>query len=314
MTIQVCNKNEFYKTSPPVCWEYVPCNLCQKDDTESYHRETLPYFDKMLTFQIVRCRHCGLVYTNPRLSDHNATYLLAGCDDPEVIERHARVKEPIYVEGLNEIRTHRRSGDNQSGTCKSRLLDIGCGHGHFLALARREGFEVVGIEAANVPADYAVENFDVSVMKQNILEIDLPDESFDVITAWDVIEHVSDPKAVLQRCAAWLKPDGLLALRFPSARWQKIKAVLLHQMLSSKRAVFGPTMHLYFFNQDTITQMCREAGLHPIRVKTTPAEINCENLFLNGIKVISDTIVRSVELASGRLLGNLEAYCRKGSR
>ena len=84
-----------FEVIPEVRWERVACNICDSDDTDVYHHERLPYFDKILDFQIVRCRNCGLVYTNPRLADHNATYLYAGSDDPDEIERHDLAKAAV---------------------------------------------------------------------------------------------------------------------------------------------------------------------------------------------------------------------------
>ena len=86
-----------------VRWERVNCNLCGRDDSQTYHRERLPYFETLLDFTIVRCRHCGLVYTNPRLIDHNAAYLYASSEDETVIESHAQAKRPILDRALQEI-------------------------------------------------------------------------------------------------------------------------------------------------------------------------------------------------------------------
>jgi 2-polyprenyl-3-methyl-5-hydroxy-6-metoxy-1,4-benzoquinol methylase len=307
MTTSVCEKTEFL-TAGEIAWENVPCNLCGRDETMIYHRERLPYFGRELDFQIVKCRHCGLVYTNPRLTEHNATYLRASDDNPAVIESHGQAKKCVFDGALNEIAKLRNSGE--SVTC-GKLLDIGCGSGHFLHAARGRSFEVTGIEPARVPADYAINKFSVPVINTDVLNVDLPENSFDVITAWDVIEHVSDPNAVLRQCVSWLKPGGIMALRFPSATWQKIKGVLFHQLLASSHAAFGPTMHLYFFNEDTFSRMAQQVGLEVLQVKTTPTETNAQGPLLNALKVISGIVVRSCEVISGKNIGNLEVYCRK---
>ncbi len=308
MTTTICKKADF-STAGRIAWENVPCNLCGCDDAMLYHRERLPYFDKELDFQIVKCRHCGLVYTNPRLTEHNATYLRASDDNPEAIESHGQAKKCVFDGALDEIVKLQNFSEAAGG---KKLLDIGCGSGHFLHAARGRGFEVTGIEPAKVPADYAMHTFSVPVINTDVLDADLPENSFDVITAWDVIEHVSDPKAVLRRCVSWLEPGGIMALRFPSATWQKIKGVLFHQLLASKHAAFGPTMHLYFFNEDTFSQMAQQAGLEVLQVKTTPTETNARGPLLNTLKVISGIVVRSCEVISGKNIGNLEVYCKRG--
>ena len=310
MTI-TCESNQAFRTSPPIRWEWVPCNLCGRDDPEQFHQERLNYFNTVLDFQIVRCRHCGLVYTNPRLSDHNATYLWGSCDDPDTIEQHGRVKGPVFDKALNRIELLVHRTDNALGNMPPRLLDIGCGSGHFLAAARHRGFEVCGIEPARIPADYAEGTFHLPVIRHTILDTELPEEQFDVITAWDVIEHVSDPRAVMSRCVRWLKPNGIMALRFPSAHWQKFKGLILHRLLASERAVFAPTMHLYFFTAHTFARMCRPLGLKVERIQTTPAEKNTNHFLLDRIKVMTGALLRSLDSLCQSPLGNLEVFCRR---
>lgn len=293
------------ETCGHVRWERVNCNLCGQDDTEVYHRERLGYFDQLLDFTIVRCRHCGLVYTNPRLVDHNATYLYASSEDVDEIEAHAQAKRHIFDQALNEIlHWQKRLGATRFGT----LLDMGCGHGHFLNSARKQGFSVLGIEPAEVPARYAEEVFQLRVMQDEVARIDLEPESFDVITMWDVIEHMSDPQRVLRHCSRWLKPGGILALRFPSSTWQKIKGI---SFASRNRATFGATIHLYFFNDHTFTEMARRVGLDVLRIRTTGAEANTNNAILNSVKKASYAAIRAIETVSGKSLGNLEVYCQK---
>lgn len=289
----------------PIRWERVRCNLCGRDDTELYHRETLPYFEQRLEFTIVRCRHCGLVYTNPRLVDHNATYLYAGNEDVGQIESHAKAKHPILKRALNEISYWR----NRLGTFgPATLLDVGCGYGHFLHNARKQGFSVRGIEPAEAPAQYAQTVFQLPVIRGDVNRIELEPESIDVMTLWDVIEHVADPQDVLRRCSRWLKPGGIMALRFPSSTWQKIKGVVL---ASTHRPTFGATIHLYFFNSNTFTEMAHHAGLDVLRIRTTGNEANTNNMLLDSVKKVSYVAMRAVETVSGKRLGNLEAYCRK---
>jgi len=164
-----------------------------------------------------------------------------------------------------------------------------------------------------VPAQYARCHLGSVVAQADIFEVDLPEQSFDVITAWDVIEHVNDPRGMLSRCAQWLRPGGLMALRFPSAQWQKLKGVVYHQLLGSERAAFGATMHLTFFNTETFRRMAQEQGLTLLKSRTTPAEPNTNSIVLDAFKRASDLLVRAVEKLSTKQLGNLEVYCRRDS-
>ena len=310
MTTITCEKREF-QVEAAIEWEWVPCNLCEHDETEAYYQERLPYFGEMLGFHIVRCRHCGLVYTNPRLTDHNAVYLCSDSDDTIQIEKHARAKADVFATALNEIESKLSCDTLGQARSGYRLLDIGSGSGHFLAAARERGFDVCGIEAAKASADFAVRNFGVPVLNKDLYQVELPVENYDVITAWDVIEHLPDPHEFLRRCVNWLKPGGIIALRFPSATWQKTKAVVLNQILSANHPIFGSTMHLYFFTEKTFKKLCEQVGLQIWRVKTTYAETNTNNPLLDSLKVLSNMVIRSLDAISGKHLGNLEVYCRK---
>lgn len=297
-------------TPPPLRWETVTCNLCGSSKYEIYHQERVPYFNTPLDFNIVRCKQCDLVYTNPRLSDYNATYLFSGSEDFDHIEDHAQSKLPVFQSALKQIITRQKHCGSQPG---GKLLDLGCGSGHFLRAAEQVGFSGCGIEPAEGFARYAAEKVGVNVIHDDIYKVDLPHNHYDVITAWDVIEHVSDPNAMLTRCTQWLKPGGILALRFPSSTWQKIKGVVFHQWLNSDRPSFGPTMHLYFFSEKTIRQMTQDVGLDVLDVFTTATETNTKNTLLDSIKLVSHFMIRGIELCSGKSLGNLEVYCRKAS-
>ncbi len=294
------------KSLPSIEWERVRCNLCGADDCETYHRERGAFFGRQLDFEIVRCRRCGLVYTNPRLAAVNATYTEGGEEDAFAIEAHARAKLSVFCAALAEIEKYRTAGGN------GRLLDIGCGSGHFLQEALKAEYEVLGIEPAHSSAVYGRKRFSLEIIEQEIADVELPAESFEIITAWDVIEHVADPCAVMEKCVNWLSPGGVMALRFPSSTWQKIKGTVFHNFLNSDRASFGPTMHLTFFNGETFTALARSCGLDVMQIRTTGAEANTNRPLLDAAKLAAERAVRVIELLSGKSLGNLEVYCRKG--
>jgi SAM-dependent methyltransferase len=95
-----------------------------------------------------------------------------------------------------------------------RLLDVGCGVGTFLDVARRRGLDVTGIDIAEQPARVARERgHDVRVGP--LAEQELEPGSFDVVTLWDVIEHVDDPLALLCEIRRVLRPGGVLLLETP---------------------------------------------------------------------------------------------------
>ncbi|MBN2211639.1 MAG: class I SAM-dependent methyltransferase [Sedimentisphaerales bacterium] len=308
MTRTILRQTSRTNSSTAMRWERPVCNLCGRDDAALFHRERLPYFGRWMTFSIVKCRYCGLIYTYPRPADHNATYL-ADEVTAAALEAHGRAKQGVFERVLQRIallRQHEYRSKEQS-----KLLDMGCGSGHFLNIARECGYEVTGIEPASGPARYARERFGLNVLQAPANACDLPENSFDVVTAWDVIEHVADPRGMMALAARWLKPNGVMALRFPAGNWHKFKARLLHDCLQWRRPVFSPTMHYTFFDEDTFLKMAHRTGLSVQSFHTTSAEANTDNMMLNVLKVAADMGLRRLEGLIGRRMGNLEAYCLK---
>lgn len=101
---------------------------------------------------------------------------------------------------------------------KGRLLDVGCATGVFLDMARKDGWEVVGIETSADLATYANENFGLEVHRVDVTREMPAIDQVDVITLFDVIEHIPEPDKMIASCAKLLKPGGYILLRTPDER------------------------------------------------------------------------------------------------
>jgi 2-polyprenyl-3-methyl-5-hydroxy-6-metoxy-1,4-benzoquinol methylase len=123
---------------------------------------------------------------------------------------------------------------------KGSLLDIGCGRGLFLDIMKKDGWRVTGVEFNEETASYAKRAYELNIISPQAM-MALPDESFDVITLYHVLEHSQDPITVLHTCVRLLKKNGLLVIAVPN--------------LSSLQAVLGRSRwfhldipyHLYHF-------------------------------------------------------------------
>jgi SAM-dependent methyltransferase len=145
---------------------------------------------------------------------------------------------------------------------KGRLLDFGCADGYFLELARAEGWEVGGVEASKKMADEVARRLDVPVATS----LDgLPYRPWDAITLWEVVEHLPEPIAELQRLREHLHPGGVLMLSTPNAgHWQAVRAPELWKS-------YRPPAHLVLFTADSLRYAMEKAGFACIRIwKTAP--------------------------------------------
>lgn len=166
-------------------------------------------------FSLVRCISCGLIYQHPQLpwdklqfyyQGDYASYTTVVQDDISPIRRFIRrlggIKQRRYVERFR-----------QSGS----MLDIGCGTGLFLAEMQLTGrWHLTGLEPTHQAADYVRNRLRIPVAEQVFEEADLPAASYDVITMWHVLEHVTSPTGTLSKVWRLLKPGGYFIFSIPN--------------------------------------------------------------------------------------------------
>jgi 2-polyprenyl-3-methyl-5-hydroxy-6-metoxy-1,4-benzoquinol methylase len=207
------------------------------------------------SYRVHRCSSCELLFVHPQPSKeeleklYSAAYFGRGGKYDAALPRY---DDPNWLndEGKVAIIKRWRSGGS--------LLDVGCAVGGFLAVAREHGFEVEGVELAPYAAEQARARLQVNVINSDIYSADLASESYDVITMWDVIEHLSDPNVALDRIFKALRPGGLLAFSTgdASSAWARL--------MGKRWPLLTPPQHLYFFSQRSISELL---GRHRLSVK-----------------------------------------------
>ncbi|RMH00807.1 MAG: class I SAM-dependent methyltransferase [Chloroflexi bacterium] len=235
----------------------VNCNLCGRDDWQVRFPATLSEDGLDVSAfrctnlgyghhaQIVQCRHCGLVYANPRWSPEEllAAYE-AVTDETYVAERPGR--ELTFRKHLQALERFTGAGNGRS------LLDVGAYIGVFVEVATAAGWNACGVEPSAWAAAEA-QRRGLNVVQGTLDSPVLDGRFFDVVTMWDVIEHVADPAAELQKAWQRLKPGGWLVVHTmdidsPVAR------------LMGSRWPWLMDMHLYYFSQTTMRRMLEKIG------------------------------------------------------
>lgn len=122
------------------------------------------------------------------------------------------MKLPQACDGVRLIRQYRKVPLN------ARLLDVGCSAGVFLKAAAEAGFRAIGVDISPVATQHARDSFHVDARTGALESTDFGGERFDVVTMWDVLEHLEDPWRTMQRVNDLIVTGGLLALRTPNAR------------------------------------------------------------------------------------------------
>ncbi|WP_097651357.1 class I SAM-dependent methyltransferase [Candidatus Chloroploca asiatica] len=142
---------------------------------------------------------------------------------PEIDANALTDQVTVYIE--NQLQSNPERFEKQAGVVKQRfrsirgkrILDIGCGGGLFLSKLKKDGAQVIGIELSDPRAQYARTKHNLEIVKRPIEDDFWKDQqsSFDVVTLWDVIEHVNYPEQTLRYSAMMLKTGGCLFIDTP---------------------------------------------------------------------------------------------------
>ena len=204
------------------------------------------------TFSIVRCKSCGFHFTNPvPAADKIGNYYKS--DD--YVSHSASAKgliNKIYL--LVRKYTLRQKVKLVKRVSKGAdLLDIGAGTGHFLAAARDGGLRAQGLEPDEDARQFAKQNLSLHLMDSADLH-NLPDNSYDVVTMWHVLEHVYNLRDDVAKILDVLRENGVLIVAVPNknscdARYYK-----------EFWAAYDLPIHLYHFTPADIRKLFDQFG------------------------------------------------------
>ncbi len=266
---------------------HVPCNLCGSELRVPFCPEN--------GRGLVKCQACGLVYVSPR-PDPTELYALYG-------ESYFRNSDSGTVGYTNYLRDEtnirktfqRRLKRIERFTPPGALLDIGCATGFFLATAQERGWRGQGLDVSHFAVNYAREQLGLDVQQGSLLELDYPANHYDLITMWDVIEHVPDPKAYVQRASALLKPGGLFALATPDLESFPAR-------LTGRRWVGYKLSeeHVYYFSLRTLIQLLDNAGMDVIDHYHVGKYVTF-SLFMNRLSMYTPLLARAGQWLESRL-------------
>lgn len=219
-------------------------------------------------YDIVRCAHCGLVFQSPRLSSSELdTHYQFNYEPYQVSNnfRNASFFRKILIEkGLNS-KVRMATQTKPTG----RLLDVGCSDGMFLYyLSKKKEWDGVGVEINSPIAKQAQMEFGLNIVIGTLEEANFADSLFDVVTMWDVLEHLSDPAGALKEIHRILKNEGNLAIRLPNIDSRDAK------FFGKYWSGYDSPRHLYIFGPKTIRELLETHGFKIISITTTTGAYN----------------------------------------
>lgn len=239
---------------PEVQYEFASCDYCGSirerpilEGPDLLHR--LPGI-----FRVVRCLECGWIRQNPRPIPSAIGYYYPRCYANFI---HAIEDEPRFWRRLDRrYGMLKRRWAVERLQPRGRLLDVGCATGIFLNEMKKTGWDVTGVEPDWEAADYARHRFNIPVYAGTLRQADLPNAYFDVITMWDVLEHMHTPWQDLMEANRLLKDGGLLVIRIPNLEGVEAR------LFGKSWIGWDLPRHLYLFPRQALITALKQIGFH----------------------------------------------------
>jgi 2-polyprenyl-3-methyl-5-hydroxy-6-metoxy-1,4-benzoquinol methylase len=228
------------------------CPVCRHKGARQWLRGPDRFHGRQEQYRLSRCQACSMVWLrNP----------------PEPSEMHLHYTDAYHklISAAGQNSPHRWRARKSAFTPYKRsgaLLDLGCSSGAFLASLKGEPWRLYGIEMSAETAKTAEARSGAHVFVGDVADAPFQPESFDVITCFDVLEHVYDPRQVMAKVGAWLKPGGIFY-------------VLVPNIDSAEARIFGSywhglelPRHLSHFSPASLKHLATLVGLCEVSVET----------------------------------------------
>ncbi len=223
--------------------EDIDCNLCGNRSYEVIGTHDR-YWNKL---SVVICTNCGLVFLNPMPTDEE----LALFYKRYYRKLYHNSYEPRPKSTLRAFRVARRRYAFLQPILdrKTRLLDIGSGGGETVYYFREKGIQADGLEPNDGFAGYSKREYNIPIYTSSWQDAEIKDETYDVITAHHVVEHLHSPFEAITRFREWLVPGGYLYVSVPN-------------IYNPNHTPFSRfhIAHLFYFNRESLIMMALKAG------------------------------------------------------
>lgn len=237
--------------------EKMKCKCCNSEEHSFLYEGKDRLHGLAGEFELYTCLNCSVVAVWPQLSG----------DEIEKFYPENYISYPIPIE--NEKSSFRKL-DRQYGVIKrrrkieqytkktgGRILDIGCATGVFLNEMKLHGWEAYGVEPSVYAAEIASNQLGLNVFNGYLDQTKFEDYFFDVITLWDVFEHLPDPDNTLKIIKRILKPDGHLVITMPNTdSWERM-------IFKIYWAGWDVPRHYHIFSEAAIERLL---GVHKMRI------------------------------------------------
>jgi len=208
---------------------------------------------------ISKCVHCGLLGTTDFLkgfSTIQGLYETPPEHHTDYREQYLSARLALYERVILKFERFRKKG---------LLLEIGCSYGYFLERARQASWNAEGVEISHYACQVS-RSKGFKVYQNDLRDLSLTAESFDVITMWDVIEHLTDVAEIVKCCAMLLRPGGALIARTPDARALLFTDGFMGAAYRHLAYPANTAEHVFHFTPETLSALMAKAGLQEAEI------------------------------------------------
>jgi SAM-dependent methyltransferase len=239
--------------------EYIKCNLCGSDDSIPLKIETRIVSLKP-PLALVKCKNCGLIYLNPRPPKEEIRNIY------KTYNYFSQYGVILETYSLADYVKQRLIQLEKSKLPPRRILEVGCGTGHFLNYAHSRGWDAYGVDISPWAGKHMREKFNLKIFVGELEEAKFKSNFFDVVHMSHVLEHVRNPLATLKELSRVLKKEGILIIEVPnefSSLRYKIRLLIRHPIFYEI-----PSPHLFFFSAITLKHILQKAGFRIVKFTT----------------------------------------------
>jgi len=288
--------------------ESITCQNCSSEETTLIQDTYVSLHSKGI--DLVRCAQCGLVYLNPQPVNEEIRELYS--DDYFIQWYSSEEKRQFSKNFFLDLFGKNHLLNNGGGS----LLDVGCGMGFFLEVARGWNWDVKGVEISPYASAHCREKVGLDVHTGTLDSAGYQNGYFDVITAFDVLEHLTDLPGFLSSIKRVLKKDGTFIVIVPNYHSPVFQ---LDRIICGLKKAPMPNIpeHLTYFTAETLKGLFENNGLRVESATTTGA--NDEGAYMRvsgGIMAVIRSLLNNISYQYGNLSNRREsilAVAGKGS-
>jgi len=279
--------------------EVTQCQVCSS--TEPIFIQSSYVYLNSAELNLVKCAKCGLVYLNPQPAGVEIENLYS---KEYFIKWYGTEKKRGFSKNFFR-RLMKLSGLNPKPGQK--LLDVGCGMGFFLEVAREWGWEGKGVEIAPYAVNYCGERLNFNVHCGSLETASYPNDDFNIVTAFDFLEHISGLSSFLSEVKRILKKEGQFIVLVPN--YDSLVFQLDRNICRLKKLpLTNVPEHLTYFTLSSLKQLLEENGFKLKKLLTTDANDEGEYLLLRGApKAVLRALLNNVCYLVGKMSNRQEA-------